>query len=120
MELFRIRSPERERAFKLLAAARDEARRCLDFDFGFGFKLPRGLGLDLSVHADLAFQDEGLRACPRIGKPALDQEEIQPFLHFLSFRKVTLRISSCVKLCVMPGLTSIVTEPANFLTRTPV
>ena len=120
MELFRIRSPERERTFKLLAAARDKARRRLDFDFGLGFDLPRGLGLDLSVHADLAFQDKGLRARPRIGKPALDQEEIQPFLHFASSRKLILRISSCVKLCVMPGLTSTVTEPADFLSRTPV
>ena len=82
MDFFALISPFLKCAFELFAATGDEPGRLLDFDFGFGFDLPRRLGLDLSVHPDLAFKDDGLRTRPRFGEAAVDQKDIEPELHF--------------------------------------
>ena len=108
-----------KRPFEFFSAAGNEAGRSLNLNLNLNLDLSRRLGLDLTADADLSLEDERLRARPRIGKPAFDQQEIQPRLHLQCLRNLMSRISSREKLCMMPGLTSTSTRSPDRLIRTP-
>ena len=114
MDIFALISPFLKRPFELFAATGDETGRLLNLNLSLDLNLPRRLRLDLSVHPDLALENHGLRAGPRFGETAFDQEDIEPELHFAPsdfvlsrLRYLISRTSSRGKLRLMPGEDSI-------------
>ena len=114
MDFFALISPFLKCPFELFSTAGDETGRLLNLNLSLDLDLPRRLRLDLSVHPHLALEDDGLRAGPRFGETAFDQEDIEPELHFVppDFKLSRLRYlisltSSRGKLRWMPGEDSI-------------